>query len=86
MKARISLYLAALTGLAVLTAGDASAFNHIGLGRINGMVPHRIAPQPFHPIKVFKPAVSHTIKIGKPEYTARPRQPSTDPATQKQQP
>lgn len=84
MKARIPVYLAALTSLAVLTAGDASAFNHIGLGRMNGMVPHRTAPQPFHPIKVFKPTVSHTIKIGKPaaphtikidkpEYVAAPR-------------
>lgn len=73
MKSRIPVYLAALTSLAFLTARDASAFHHIGLGRINGMVPHRIAPQPFHPIRVFKPALSHTIKIGKPEYVASPR-------------
>ena len=73
MNTHIPVYLAALTSLAVLTAGDASAFNHIGLGRINGMVPHRTAPQPFHPIRIFKPAVVHTIKIGKPEYVAAPR-------------
>jgi hypothetical protein len=71
MKTRIPVYLAALTGLIVLTAGDASAFNRIG--GLHMVPPPRVAPQPYQPIRVFKPAVSHPIKIGKPEYVVAPR-------------
>ena len=71
MKTRIPVYLAALTGLVLLTAGDASAFNRIG--GLHIVPPPRTVPQPYHPIKVFKPAVSHPIKIGKPEYVLAPR-------------
>ena len=71
MKARIPVYLATLTSLVVLTAGEASAFNRIG--GLHMIPPPRTAPQPYHAIKVFKPAVSHTIKIGKPEYVIAPR-------------
>jgi len=85
MKARLPIYLSAIACLAIVGAGDASAFQR--LGPINGMHHHRTAPPKYHAIRITQPSFgAHTVKIGAPAYQAKPRQQSIDPATQRPRP